>query len=405
LISDGFGARYSLLVVHSQIKTDTEASAAANKIAYPWVLPLWIIAVFVMIVFLRMARSALVPFALSLLFALILSGGVEFLRRHRIPRALSAAILLVIFGVAIGGLFELVWSPAQQWLADAPRTLQAIERKVRPAQAFFRRFEDTANRATSLGGPVHTAAPSPAAAAAMPVTAAAVLTETGSMVTVAATILVFTLFLLAAGPPTLARMTAALAGDRPAVHILKVIDAIRHEVGRYYGTLVLINLGLGTITAVVMGLLGMPNPILWGVMAGLLNFIPYLGSTTTLVILTVVALVTFDSVSKVLLVSASYLALAAIEGQVIQPIFVGRRLDLNPIIVFLAVWIGGVLWGMPGIVLAVPVLVATKVAASHSAGGAVVVAFLSPSAPGALTPLGKTVARARDAVGGRRPAP
>jgi predicted PurR-regulated permease PerM len=90
---------------------------------------------------------------------------------------------------------------------------------------------------------------------------------------------------------------------------------------------------------------------------------------------------------------------------VIQPIFVGRRLDLNPIVVFLAVWIGGVLWGMPGIVLAVPVLVATKVAASHSAGGKVVVALLSPSAPRSLTSLGKTVARARDAVGGLRPTP
>ncbi len=362
-----------------------------------WVVPLWIVAILTAIVFCRLARETLVPFAFSLLFALVLSGCVEFLKARHVPRAISALLLLVALASAVGGLLDLVWSPAQEWLANAPHTLQTIEKRLRPARALVQQFQDTAKRATALGiaAPAAPAAAPPAAAPAVPVSAATLLTETGSIMQVAATVLIFTLFLLAAGPPTLARMAAAPARGLHAVHALNVIEAVRVEVGRYYATLGLINFGLGALTAVAMELLGMPTPLLWGVVAGLLNFIPYIGSAMTLLVLTTVALVTFSTLSHVALVFASYAGLAAIEGQIVQPLFVGRRLDLNPVLVFLAVWLGGALWGIAGIMLAVPILVATKVAASHSAGGAVVAEFLSPSPSGAATPLERTVARAR----------
>jgi predicted PurR-regulated permease PerM len=124
--------------------------------------------------------------------------------------------------------------------------------------------------------------------------------------------------------------------------------------------------------------LGMPNPLLWGVLAGVLNFIPYVGSAMTLIVLAIVALVSFDSIGRVLAVTGTYLALATIEGQIVQPLFVGQRLKLSPIIVFLALWFGGWFWGIAGIVLAIPTLVAIKVAAEHSEHGAALVEFLSP---------------------------
>lgn len=375
----------------------------AERARRAWTVPLWIIAVLVMIIFCRLARDTLVPFALSLLFALILSGCVEFLKARHIPRAISALLLLVALASAIGGVLDLVWSPAQEWLANAPRTMQTIERRLRPAQAFVRQFEDTAKRATALGvATPATPAAAPVVVPATPATAATLLTETGSVMQVAATILIFTLFLLAAGPPTLARMAAATARDLHAVHVLKVIEFVRLEVGRYYATIAVINLGLGVATALSMHFLGMPTPILWGVVAGILNFIPYLGSATTLLVLTIVAVVTFTDTSHVAFVFLTYISLAAIEGQIVQPIFVGRRLDLNPVLVFLAVWLGGEIWGVAGIVLAVPILVATKVAATHSSGGAVVAEFLSPSPSGPMTPLRRTVQRARDAASPQR---
>ena len=188
-----------------------------------------------------------------------------------------------------------------------------------------------------------------------------------------------TLLLLAAGPPTLARMTAPIASEGRAVQALRVIDAIRVELGRYYGTLALLNLLFGTATSLLMWSLGMPNPMLWGALAAVLNFIPYLGCATTFVILTVVAFVSFDGIGKTLLAGTSFLLLAAIEGHIIEPVFVGRRLDLNPIVVLVALWLGAWMWGIAGMVVALPVLVATKVAASRSPNGDAVVRFLSPA--------------------------
>jgi predicted PurR-regulated permease PerM len=113
-------------------------------------------------------------------------------------------------------------------------------------------------------------------------------------------------------------------------------------------------------------------------MATVLNFIPYVGSALTLLVLSVVAVVSFDSFGQIAAVIASYLALATIEGQVVQPLFVGHRLELNPLLVFLAVWFGGWLWGIAGIAIAVPLLIALKVAAEHSQRGRPLVEFLGP---------------------------
>jgi predicted PurR-regulated permease PerM len=110
-----------------------------------------------------------------------------------------------------------------------------------------------------------------------------------------------------------------------------------------------------------MWLLGMPNPALWGVLAAVLNFIPYIGPAITVAILTVVALVTFAGVTHPLLVVGGYVALAAVEGHIVEPVFLGRRLNLNPIVVLLAVWLGGWLWGVAGVLLALPMLLAVKV--------------------------------------------
>jgi predicted PurR-regulated permease PerM len=205
-----------------------------------------------------------------------------------------------------------------------------------------------------------------------------ILNETRAALVGIVTVTFLVLFLLAGGPPMLARMSAALATDLQSTHTLRVISAVRVEVSRYYSSIALINLGLGLCTAAIMMLLGMPNPFLWGAVAAVLNFLPYVGSATTLVLLTVVAFVTFNSMGHVAAVAASYLALATIEGQVVQPLIVGRRLELNPIIVFLALWFGGWFWGVAGIVMAVPTLVSLKVVAQHSRFGRPLTEFLSP---------------------------
>lgn len=332
-------------------------------------------------VLLYFAHAAFVPIALALLFALLLSSPVEALKRKGIPRGLSAVLILALFLSLVGATVFLLRNPAQEWLAAAPRAASIIQRKIAPATRIMQRIESVTTRAGHLtdgNANGSSSPPRPAAVAPVPADSETVLTETRTAAISAATVVILTLFLLAAGSQVLARMSTVFASDTHAAHILHVIRAVRGEVGRYYGTISLINLGLGAATFGAMWALGMPNPVLWGVMAGVFNFIPYVGASTTFIILTVVAFVTFDGVAPVLGVAGSYLALATLEGQVVQPLLVGRRLDLNPIIVFLALWFGGWFWGIPGIVLAIPSLVALKVAAEHSKQGKPLVEFLSP---------------------------
>jgi predicted PurR-regulated permease PerM len=341
-----------------------------------------ILAACAVIALLYVCHEVFVPVALALLFALVLSSAVEALHRRGLPRGAGAVLMLVVLLTIIGVTLSAVAEPAQAWFAGLPQTLQTIERKVRPVQRALSRIELLTSRADALASAnpgAQRSAPAPAAPnATAPVSAANVLVETRSGIVSTVTVIILTLFLLSGGPPMLARMMAALSTNVYATHVLKVIEAIRSELGRYYGTVALINLALGVATGLTMMLLGLPNPFLWGTMAAVLNFIPYVGSATTLVILSVVALVCFDSVGRIAAVMASYLALATIEGQIVQPLFVGHRLELNPLLVFLAVWFGGWMWGIAGITIAVPSLVALKVAAEHSSRGQPLVEFLSP---------------------------
>jgi len=338
-------------------------------------------------------HATFIPIALAVLFSLILTAPVEALHRLGLPRGVSAVMVLVLLGSLLGGAVNLLSTPAQSWWASAPQTLKTIERRVRPLSQFMGRLEELSHRADQIGdapaaqgarapAPVVVAVPGAEAAAppARAPVAVLILDQTRTVVISIVTVMMLMLFLLAGGPPMLARMSAALASDLQSTHTLGVINAVRGELSRYYGCLALINLGLGLATAAAMMLLGMPNPLLWGAVAAVLNFIPYVGSASTLLLLTLVAFVTFTNGAHVAAVAASYLALATLEGQVVQPLVVGRRLELNPIIVFLALWFGGWFWGIAGIVIAVPTLVSLKVVAAKSRRGQTLTEFLSPDA-------------------------
>jgi predicted PurR-regulated permease PerM len=326
-------------------------------------------------VLLYFAQAAFIPVALALLFALVLSIPVEALHRKGLPRSLSAALILVTFLALCAGAVNLLWAPASKWLISAPTTVQTIERKLGPAARVIRRINTVIDRATHItDGPGARTTPVVTTPAAE-----GLLTRTPTVLIATVTVAILTLFMLAGGAPMLARMTTALASDEQASRVMKIIGAVRSELSRYYVTLALINLGLGIATSLAMALLGMPNPLLWGALAALLNFIPYVGSATTLLVLTIVAFVSFEGAGTAVAVALCYLGLATIEGQIVQPLLIGHRLELNPIMVFLALWLGGWYWGVAGILIAIPSLVALKVVGQHSRGGTALVEFLSPS--------------------------
>jgi len=323
------------------------------------------------------AHVAFVPVALACLFALVLSGPVEMLHGLRVPRSASAVLIMLVLLGMVAGISDMLYEPAQHWFAEAPHTLKIIEKKIRPVAQFMNRLDALRNSAGNMGAAPH---PQTQAPASPPDETAPfmLLDATRGVLLSTLTLIILTLFLLAGGPPMLARMTSALVSDLESAHVMRVIERVRREVGRFYVTTSLINVGLALATGCLMMACDMPNPFLWGTIAGLLNFIPYAGPATTLILLSLVAVVSFDGLAHVVYVAGSFLGLTIVEGQLIQPLLVGRRLQLNPMLVFLSLWFGGLFWGVAGVILATPTLVALKVVAKRSAGGKPLTDFLSP---------------------------
>ena len=327
------------------------------------------------------AHVAFIPVALALLFGLVLSGPVEALHRIRVPRSLSAALILVLVLSAFGGIVALIWTPAQDWFAKAPQTMTIIKQKVSPIAKFMTRVDELRNNAGNIGAQGRSRPPTQAAAAA-PATESApalLLDVGGSAIAALLTFLIVTLFLLTGGPPMMARMTAAFVDDLNASNALSIIEKVRGEVGHFYLTTTVINIGLGTVTGLAMWAWHMPTPYLWGAIAAILNYIPYAGPGSTLLILSLVAVVSFNTLSQVLGVAGTYVVIAMIEGQLVQPLLVGRRMELNPLLIFLGLWFGGLYWGIAGIILATPTLVALKVIAESTRRGKPMMEFLGPN--------------------------
>lgn len=321
------------------------------------------------------AAAAFIPVVLALFLALLLSPAVDALQRMRLPRTAAAAIVVLAIILAGAAVVDAISAPAKQWFARAPQTIHKIELRIRPVRAVIAQVDAVTQRAGQLAQGPHAAA-APLAPANSGGSYAFEMTQS---LLESLTIIPLTLFFLAGGPPLLARMAASLAGSQRSAAALRVTEAIRAELGRYYATIALINLGLGIATAAAMAALHMPNALLWGTLAAVLNFIPFLGPVTTIVILAIASVVTFSNIGQILAVPGAFLGLHLVESQLVQPLFIGHRLELSALIILLAVWFGFWFWGIAGIVLAVPALVALKVAAQHLEGWHSVREFLSPN--------------------------
>jgi len=337
----------------------------------------WLLAIMALGAVLYFAQEVFIPVAIALFLALLLTPAVDRLQSWRMRRGFAVAIVMFVVFFTAGLAINAVWGPATDWLARAPQTMRKIDPRLQPLREMFARVDAVAERAGRLtqGGSVVSGKPAIVTPVAGESTAIAITKSFLGWLTV----IPLTLFFLLGGPPLLARMGASLSGSEASVRTLKLTEAIRTEVGRYFATVALINLGLGVATALSMYALGMPNAILWRVLACVFNFVPYLGPIAAFFILSIAALLTFPVIGQALAVPGVFLLLHLIEGQLVQPLTVGRRFEVNALVILLAVWFGYGFWGIPGMLLATPVLVALKVAAQYQPHWRVVRDFLSPN--------------------------
>jgi predicted PurR-regulated permease PerM len=309
------------------------------------------------------ARAILLPIVIAILLDFLLSPVIRGLKRVRIREPLGAAlIILVLLGVLGGGVYSLA-EPAQAWMARAPESLERLQTRLReirrPVEQVTRTAEQVeAATEVSKRGP-------PEVVVRGPRLSERLFGSTQAFVAGALETLVLLYFLLAVGDLFLQKLIRVLPQFKDKKMAVAIARETEASISTYLFTVTLVNLALGTAVTLVMLAVGMPNPMLWGALAALAEFIPYLGSTTLLATLTLAGLVSFPSVSHALLVPGSYLAVNVVQSNFITPVLLGRRLTLNPVAILVGLIFWWWIWGVAGAFIAVPLLATLKIFCDH----------------------------------------
>lgn len=193
--------------------------------------------------------------------------------------------------------------------------------------------------------------------------------------------LVFVLFLLGSGNMVYDKIVRVLPTFHDKKTAVSIVHDIEASISQYLLTITLINMGLGVAIGLAMWAIGMPTPYLWGLGATFLNFLLFIGAITGVGLVAIVALVSFDSISYALLPPLAYLSLTALEGNIITPLILGRRLELNTVAIFIGVAFWGWVWGLVGVRIAVPLLVVVKRCCDHLPSWSTLGEFLSLTPP------------------------
>lgn len=362
-------------------RADIDSAHTASRLRGP-LLVLATLAVFAVLHF---ASPLIMPVVLALFFAVVLSPAVEALQRRKVPGMVAAGLVMLLLAGALALLVNATVEPAQEWVERAPRFLSDLDRKVRPLRRMAVKIDEVAIQAGRVTGS-EPSAPEPSAMTPAP----GLLWRAPALLVPVTGVFFLAFFFLSSGPQLVVKLADSRRRTLSARHLLTAAENVRRQVARWLGTIATINVGLGLATAALAYAFDLPSPLLWGVLAGILNFVPYVGAATTLVILTAVTILTHDGLSPALGIAAAFLTLATLEGQVIQPLALGRRLALSPLTVFLGLWLWGWLWGVPGMLLATPILLTVKAVSCEMKNGAALAEFLSPARAPPIT------ARARE---------
>lgn len=310
------------------------------------------------------AQNLLLPIVVAFLSALVLSPIVRTLKRSGIHESISAFLLVVLFAGVFGLTVYSLSGPISQWIEEAPRIGQELRTKLKTLRRPMEQI-DAAQKQLEDATQGTTDPRVQEVAVREPGLLSKVAQGVPNIFAGAAVTFVLLLFLLASGDMFYEKLVRVLPTLTDRKRGLRIAYDIEREVSRYLLTITIINFALGAVIGAGLFVLGMPNPILWGLIAALLNFVPYIGAITGMAVVSVVAMVSFPTVGHALLAPAFYMFCSAIEGQFITPALVGRRLQINAIAVFLAIVFWGWIWGVIGVFVAVPMLIVVKVFCRH----------------------------------------
>jgi predicted PurR-regulated permease PerM len=308
------------------------------------------------------AREIILPVVLAFVLRLLLQPAVRMLERFRVPGVLSALLLIVLLLGAVVTLGTALYGPAASWAAKLPEGIPRLQEHLSflrtPIEAVRNFLRLAEGYVTGQAQPAGTGAPQAATDGGVWITLFA-----GSRAFVAGLLemVLVLFFLLLAGDTFLRRLVEILPRFSDKRQVIEMSQHIEQDISAYLITVTIMNAVVGLATALVMWFCGVGDPILWGAVAFLLNYVPILGPMAGLVTFALVGLLTADTFWLALLPAALYLAIHLVEGETITPMLLSRRFTLNPVLVILSLIFWYWMWGVLGAILAVPMLAVTKI--------------------------------------------
>ncbi|HEX8830025.1 MAG TPA: AI-2E family transporter [Longimicrobium sp.] len=321
-----------------------------------------VLAVLAVVYTLHFAHELLLPITFALLLSFLFSPVVRMLARLHVRPPLGAGIvILVLLGTVGLGAYELS-GPVQSWAAEAPQTLATARERVGRLMKPFERFSRTAEQVENATG---TGAEQREVVVRGPSLISRLFGTTQRFLTGALEVFILLYFLLASGDLFLQKLVKVLPRVRDKRKAVEIARATESSISTYLLTTALVNITEGIAVAGALWLLGMPNPALWGALVAVFEFIPYLGATVMVGILTIAAITSFDSTGQALLVPAAFLGINLVQGNLVSPTLLGHRLALNPVAIFVGLAFWYWVWGIPGAFLAVPLMATLKIVCDH----------------------------------------
>jgi predicted PurR-regulated permease PerM len=342
----------------------------------PQTAALVVIAVLAVLYTLYLAQALVLPFMLAIVLNLLLQPAKRFLReRLRLPAPLVALLLIVVLFGIVGAIGFAISVPASGWIAKAPDALSALQQKLgflqQPIQYVRHGWDQLQHAMQSVGQQTGEA---PATPAPTPPTAASgglpaglggfgisLLAGTQAFMGQLFTLLVLLFFLLSSGDTVFRRVIEVLPSFGDKRRVVEMGEQIQRNVSGYLATISVMNLLVGVLNGLSTWACGLPDPLLWGTVAFLLNYIPIIGPVTGVGIFFFVGLFTFSSVVNAFIPAGIYLLIHVMEGETITPMLLASRFTLNPVMVIASLFFWDWMWGVIGALLSVPLLAIAKI--------------------------------------------
>jgi predicted PurR-regulated permease PerM len=305
----------------------------------------------------HLAAPIVLPMVLAIVLKLLLQPLVRLGERMRIPRALGAMLALLLVLAAVGGTISALAAPAASWAAKLPEAIPRLRDGLGFLKEPISAGQHLMQQVQGFLGGAASGAPGIKPAGVL----SAVLGSTAEATSGFFTTLLILFYMLVSGETFLRRVVEILPRFQDKRSAVELSFHIERDVSAYLLTITCINLVVGVLTGGDMWLCGVANPVLWGALAFVLNYVPFLGPMTGIVVFLMASVVSLGVAWRALLPVGLFLCIHIAEGEIITPHLLARRFTINPVAVILALIFWFWLWGVLGAILAVPMLAITKI--------------------------------------------